>query len=78
MKNEYMFYLSMVLYERYLKEDYVLLDLYYDKICKIYEDYLKYDNKNKSLLDSINDYIEERKDFILELLNECIEDIPKF
>lgn len=73
MNNEYIFYLSMILYENYLKNDVVLLDLYYDNITKIYNDYLNYDNKNKSLLESINDYIEIRKDFILELLNESIE-----
>lgn len=73
MNNEYVFYLSMILYENYLKDDNVLLDLYYDRIIKIYNDYLNYDNKNKSLLESINDYIEIRKDFILELLNESIE-----
>lgn len=77
MNNSYIyevqFYLAIMLFERYLKDDSILLDEYKKIIRYIYNDYIKYDNKNKSLLDSINDYIEKRKDFILENLNECID-----
>lgn len=77
MNNSYVyevqFYLGIILYDRYLKNDSILLDEYKRIIRYIYNDYIKYDNKNKSLLDSINDYIEKRKDFILENLNECID-----
>lgn len=77
MSNSYImelrFYLSIILYDKYLRDDIILLDLYYDSINKIMADYLKHDNNNKALIESINDYIEERKDFILETLNECIE-----
>lgn len=70
---EVKFYLSIMLYDRYLKDDCILLDKYNDIIRYIYNDYIKYDNNKKALIESINDYIELRKDFILELLNECIE-----
>ena len=78
MNNSYIyevqFYLSIILYDRYLKEDNILLDRYKNAIRYIYNDYItKYDNNNKSLIESINDYIELRKDFILENINECIE-----
>lgn len=77
MSNEYImelrFYLSIILYDKYLRDDVILLDLYYDSINKIMKDYLKYDNTNKALIESINDYIEERKDFVIETINECIE-----
>ena len=77
MSNEYImelrFYLSIILYDRYLRDDIILLDLYYDSINKIIKDYIKYDNNKKALIESINDYIELRKDFILENINECIE-----
>ena len=72
---EVQFYLSIILYDRYLKEDNILLDEYKTAIRYIYNDYVNYDNNNKALLESINDYIELRKDFILENLNNCIDNI---
>lgn len=71
--SEYLFYLSIILYDKYLKNKYILLDIYYIKIFSIYKDYLNYDNSNKSLIESINDYINTRNDYILNLLNECVE-----
>ena len=70
---EVQFYLTMILYDRYLKEETILLDVYKRVIRYIYNDYINYDNNNKSLIDSINDYIELRKDFVLENLNMCID-----
>ena len=71
--SEYLFYLSIILYNKYLKNKNILLDIYYIKIFSIYKDYLNYDNSNKSLIESINDYINTRNDYILNLLNECVE-----
>lgn len=71
---EVQFYLSIILYDRYLKDDNILLDEYKTAIRHIYNDYIKYDNTKKALIESINDYIELRKDFILEELNYCIEE----
>lgn len=77
MNNSYVyevqFYLSLILYDRYLKNDNVLLDMYINTIKDICKDYIKYDNSKKPLIESVNDYIEKRKDFILENLNECID-----
>ena len=71
--SEYLFYLSIILYDKYLKNKNILLDIYYIKIFSIYNDYLNYDNSNKSLIESINDYINTRNDYILNLLKECVE-----
>lgn len=71
--SEYLFYLSIILYDKYLKNKNILLDIYYIKIFSIYNDYLNYDNSNKSLIESINDYINIRNDYILNLLSECEE-----
>ncbi len=71
--SEYLFYLSIILYDKYLKNKNILLDIYYIKIFSIYKDYLNYDNSNKPLIESINDYINTRNDYILNLLNECVE-----
>lgn len=71
--SEYLFYLSIILYNKYLKNKDILLDIYYIKIFSIYNDYLNYDNINKPLIESINDYINTRNDYILNLLKECVE-----
>lgn len=71
--NEYMFYLSIMLYAKYLKDKSILLDIYYARVYEICVDYLDYDNIKKSLIESINDYINTRNDYILNLLNECVE-----
>lgn len=71
--NEYIFYLSIMLYDKYLKDKNILLDKYYANIYDIFVDYLNFDNTKKSLIESINDYIDTRKDYILDLLNKCVE-----
>lgn len=71
--NEYMFYLSIMLYDKYLKDKNILLDIYYSKVYEICVDYLNYDNTKKTLIESINDYINTRNDYILNLLNKCVE-----
>ena len=70
---EVQFYLSIMLYDRYLKDEHILLDEYKNAIRYIYNDYINYDNNKKALMESIENYIELRKDFILGNLNECIE-----
>lgn len=49
----------------WLKEN-LHIDLYYKEIRKLYKDYKQYDNKNKSLLQSIHDYIDENEQKILD------------
>lgn len=71
--SEYMFYLSIILYDKYLKDKNILLDIYYSKVYEICADYLNYDNTKKTLIESINDYINTRNDYILNLLNKCVE-----
>lgn len=68
------FYLSILIFDKYLKNKWLLIDEYKNSINQITKDYIEYDNKKKSLLDSINDYIELKNDFILETLKNCIED----
>lgn len=74
-KNEVMFYLSHNIMREFLSNnDYVLIDIFYEVMQEITDDYLKnYDNANKSLLDSINDYIDLRKDYIKENLQKIYE-----
>ena len=70
---EVKFYLTIKIYESFLKNKDFDLDSYQEIIDKIYEDYMKqYDNNKKSLLSSIEDYMQERKEFILELLGGII------
>ena len=73
-KSECIFYLGMeIMKALLLEEQYMYIDVYYDTINEIYEDYKKYDNKNKSLLDSIHDYINENEQKILNQVSKAFE-----
>lgn len=67
------FYLGLQIYEKFLKSRFILIDIYYEKIGEIYFDYLDYDDKNMSLLDSVNKYINDREDYIKDVIKECVE-----
>lgn len=67
------FYLGLQIYEKFLTGKFILIDVYYEKIGEIYFDYLKYDDKNMSLLDSINKYINDREAYIKDMIKECVE-----
>lgn len=56
-----------------LEEQFLYIDVYFDKIKEIYQDYKKYDNKKRSLLDSIHDYINENESEIIEKVKCCFE-----
>lgn len=70
--NECMIYLALQILKCLHKEnDNLYIDIYYQNILDIYDDYKKYDDPNKSLLDSINKYIETNKNTILEKIKEA-------
>lgn len=77
MKNydcECIFYLGIEIIKMLLLEgQFMYIDLYYVKVKEIYEDYKKYDNNNKSLLDSIHDYINANEQNILQQLKGVFE-----
>lgn len=56
-----------------LEEQPMYIDVYYNTIKEIYEDYKKYDNNKKSLLDSIHDYINENEQKILKQVSKAFE-----
>ena len=71
---ECIFYLGMEIMKALLLEEQPMyIDVYYDTIKEIYEDYKKYDNKNKSLLDSIHDYINKNEQKILKQVSKAFE-----
>ena len=71
---ECIFYLGIQIQKALLLEgEHMYIDLYYNKIKKIYEDYKKYDDNNKSLLDSINTYIDNNEQKILNELKEVFD-----
>ncbi len=51
-----------------------MIDTYTEEIKSIYEDYKKHDNNNKSLLDSINDYVYSHVTTIKEKLDKAFSD----
>lgn len=70
-----MFYLGIEIIKILELEDkFLYIDNYYDMIFELYDDYEKYDNTNKSLLDSINDYIYNNIDKIKERLIKVIDE----
>lgn len=66
------FYLGIQIIKAF-EVKFLCIDFCYDKIKEIYEDYKKYDNGNKSLLDSVNDYIDNNKQEIYEKVKHCFE-----
>lgn len=66
-KSVCIFYLGMeIMKALLLEEQHMYIDVYYETIKEIYEDYKKYDNTKKSLLDSIHDYINKNEQNILK------------
>ena len=75
---ECVFYLGIQISKTFgLEKKWLLLDEYYNGIKIIYEDYKKYDDKNKSLLDSINDYIDDHTIFIISVIKNSVEESGK-
>ena len=73
-KSECIFYLGMeIMKALLLEEQHMYIDVYYDTINEIYDDYKKYDNKNKSLLDSVHDYINKNEQKILKQVSKAFE-----
>jgi len=58
-----------------LEKNHMYIDVYYDTIREIYEDYKQYDDAGVSLLDSVNNYIETNKDKILQKLNDAFDGV---
>lgn len=67
-ENEVKFYMALQITQlEEFKDKMILIDNYYKELDILVKDYIKdYDNKNKSLLDSINNYINDNYDFIIE------------
>ena len=73
-KSECIFYLGIEIMKMLmLEENHLYIDLYYETIKEIYEDYKQYDNNNKSLLDSIHDYINNNEKKILNKVGKCFD-----
>lgn len=73
-KNECIFYLGIEIMKALLLEEQPMyIDVYYNTIKEIYEDYKKYDNNKKGLLDSIHDYINKNEQKILKQVSKAFE-----
>lgn len=74
MKEEYLIYLTIQIYIEFkLYNKWLLIDIFYEKLNEIYKDYLKYDNKNMSLLDSVNKYLSDNKDRVFNIIKDSFE-----
>lgn len=73
-KSVCIFYLGMEIMKALLLEEQPMyIDVYYNTIKEIYEDYKNCDNKNKSLLDSVHDYINKNEQKILKQVSIAFE-----
>jgi len=74
--NECITYIALqIAKSSYYKDSWCYINIYYEIVKELYEDYKKHDNNNKSLLDSINDYLNEHEEEIKEKLEYAFEDI---
>lgn len=73
-EKEVMVYMTMQFYEKFVKGKPLLLDVYYDLIKDITKDYmLNCDNRNMSLLKSINEYLDSNRQRLEGFVNNCID-----
>ena len=70
---EVMIYLALEIREILYEEKHFYIDIFYEEIKKIYEDFEKHDDANMSLLDSINKYIDENKESIKERFKDAFD-----
>lgn len=64
--NEIKFYLALqILKQDEFKDKFLIIDNYYKELDNIVEDYKRYDDKNKSLLDSIDNYIKNNIGYLI-------------
>lgn len=69
--DETMFYMTLEIQARFLKNKSILIDCYYNAIKEITKDYLKSEEckKDVGLLDSIFEYTQNNKRLILYIMN---------
>jgi len=74
--NECMLYLALQIIKYLnLNDKWLFIDTYCNKIKEIYEDYKNYDNPNIPLLDSINNYITNNENKILDKIEKAFEGV---
>lgn len=72
--NECIFYLGLQIMKQLLLEQrFMYIDLYYEEVIKIYEDYKKEDSAEMSLLDSINTFIDKHKREIKNRIKQAFD-----
>ena len=72
--TECMVYLSLqIAKSSYFKDKWCYIDIYYEEIKKIYEDYKKEDDTNVPLLDSIDKFLNKHEEEIKERLENAFD-----
>jgi hypothetical protein len=72
--NECIFYLGLQIMKQLLLEQrFMYIDLYYEEVIKIYEDYKKEDSGEMSLLDSINTFIDKHEREIINRIKQAFD-----
>ena len=72
--NECIFYLGLqIMKQLLLEQQFMYIDLYYEEVIKIYEDYKKEDSAEMSLLDSINTFIDKHEREIINRIKQAFD-----
>ena len=72
--EEIIVYLALILCrETFKNEEHIYIDVYYEEIKKIYEQFMLEDNTDLSLLDSIYEFIDNHKEELTTRLKKANE-----
>lgn len=73
-REEVMFYMTMLFYDKFLQNKFIVMDEYYAVIQDIVDDYiLNFDNKHKGLMESIEDYLKDKENDLVDLVDVCTD-----
>ena len=74
-REEVMFYMTMLFYDKFLQNKFIVMDEYYAVIQDIVDDYiLNFDKTSKGLMESIEDYLKDKENDLIDLADNCTED----
>lgn len=68
------FYLIILIYERFMKDNKgIYVDLFYEEFKELYEDFKAYDNEhtNRGLFESVTYYLNDNEEFIKRIIERC-------
>lgn len=73
-REEVMFYMTMMFYDKFLQNKFIVMDEYYAVIQDIVDDYiLNFDKNYKGIMESIEDYLKDKESDLIDLADSCVD-----